>query len=91
MAVAFNVNGAGFKGASVPGVEAGLHGVWHNGKPYRANHLSIRALLPFKWRKAFDREGFFWWSDETPNGAYCPVHDLRGRLLTTIYVWGVVG
>lgn len=82
----FNVNGAGFKGANVQAVEAGLVGFYHGGKPWTPDRTAIRALLPHRWRAAFDRAGGFW-SDAHHNAtpAYVHVTDRRGRHLTTVY------
>lgn len=86
MAVYFNVNGSGFKGGRVPAVEAGLIGFYVEGVPYKPDHDAVRALVPAKWRKAFDSSGNFWWPKEGNAGqAYMALTDTKGRRLTTIY------
>lgn len=86
----FNVNGVGFKGGNVPSKEAGIVGFYHDGKPYRPDSDAIRALLPFRWRKAFDRAGVFWWNNSVPKQAYVVLRGRSGKYLTTIYANAVV-
>lgn len=88
MAVYFNVNGSGFKGARVPAVAAALTGFYANdGTPYAPDRSAVRALLPIRWRGAFDRAGGFWWDkhQHPATQAYVEVRDAQGRRLTTIY------
>jgi hypothetical protein len=85
-AFAFNINGNGFKGGRVPAVEAGLVGVWRDGKPWTPDRAAVRALLPAAWRAAFDRSGAFWFDKSDPTRpAYLHLRDTRGRRRTTIY------
>lgn len=86
--VRFNVNGTGFKGGTVGSVEAGLVGVYLDGKPYKPNAAEVRELVPLHWRPAFDRAGPFWF-DETGTRATVQLHDRRGRYLSTVYAHAV--
>lgn len=75
---AFNINGVGFKGATVPAVQLGSRFV--------PDSAAVRKVLPCRWRKAFDREGSMWWrlrDDDT--SLWVRLADRRGRHLTTIY------
>ncbi len=85
MTVRFNVNGVGFVGAEIGATLAGLVGYYGaDGKPYGPDAAAIRALLPHRWRAAFDREpGGFWFSADAP--AYRHLYSSRGRHLTTVY------
>lgn len=85
MGVAFNVNGAGFKGGRVGATEAGLIGFYDQGKPWTPDRAAVRALLPYRWRHAFDSAGPFWWNDDLRPQARLSVTDSRGRHLTTVY------
>ena len=71
----------------VAGAECALVGTYHNGKPYEPNRLDMRASLPARWRKAFDRacEGLTYWHDN--NKALCTLNlsDRKGRYLATVY------
>ena len=104
--IQFNVNGAGFKGASVTAKSDTwpiFAGVWYDGKLYGPDMAAIRALIPHRWRAAFDRAGGMWWpksaclpargfdiaDNEKPQG-YMALHDRRGRYLTTIYANGEI-
>lgn len=94
MSLKFNVNGNGFKGAQVgttaPG-EVGVIGCYHNGLPYAPDRAAIRALMPHKWRKAFDRATVFWWNREaiSCDTARLDVYALDGRLLTQVFCHAV--
>jgi hypothetical protein len=80
----FNVNGAGFKGARIPGEAAGLIGVYVDGVPYQPDHAAVRAVLPYRWRAAWDRRPSMWFDNAT-GVARAHLTDRRGRPLTTIY------
>lgn len=83
--VQFNVNGVGFKGATIGATQAGLVGVYRDGKPWAPCPASVRAILPHYWRKALDRAGAFWFPDDESSPAYLVLRDTRGRYLSTIY------
>ena len=70
----------------VPGVLAAIVGTWVDGRPWRPDPVAFRAALPFRWRKAFDRDGAFW-HDKRDNAApaYTVLRDRRGRYLATVY------
>ncbi|WP_316227726.1 hypothetical protein [Bradyrhizobium sp. SZCCHNR3015] len=87
--VTFRINGEGFKGCTVPGTEAGLVGCYDGGIPYRPNNEAVRAALPYRWRKAFDRAGGAWWFNG--DSAHVCIRDGHGRNLTIIYAHGVKG
>lgn len=82
--VAFNVNGAGFKGARIAAEPAGLVGVYVDGIPYQPDRGAVRAVLPYHWRASWDRCTGFWWNDERTQ-AFAHLADRRGRPLTTVY------
>lgn len=78
----------GMKKADIPATETqGISG--HIGRyglvvPCRD---SIRAALPYRFRKALDRAGGFWfdWSDDK-SPAHMQLSDRRGKYLTTLYL-----
>lgn len=67
---------------------AGLVGDWHAGKLYRPDNAALRAALPHRWRKAFDRSQL--WHVENAarrsEGFRVPLHSARGRYLATVYL-----
>lgn len=75
----------------VPAVQAMLVGHYENGNAYKPDREAVRAALPAMYRKAFDRDGAFWYdNDDNTKAAYSTLHDARGRYLNTIYaipVW----
>ena len=87
----FNINGSGFVGASVGATESGLVGAYCDGAPYRPDESAVRALIPYRWRAAFDRNRAWWWPNETGvrPWAYRSLHDRNGKHLTTIYAHAV--
>ena len=66
----------------VPGTLAALVGTWVDGRPWLPDPAAFRAALPFRWRKAFDRDGAFWHGE---GSAYVTLRDRRGRYLATVY------
>ena len=64
-------NGAVVFCATVPAREAGLVGDYHNGKPHQPDNAALRAAIPFRYRKAFDRT-MTWWQT-TPSGRNVPL------------------
>ncbi len=89
--VTFRINGVGFKGRAVPAVHAGLVGFYDAGIPYRPDNDAVRAALPYRWRKAFDRADSAWWFNEAGTTATAKIHTARGRYLTTIYAHAAKG
>jgi len=99
MAIQFNVNMSGAKGFTLPAAPAMVAGVWHGGELHTVDRDALRALLPYRWRKAFDRAGALWWpksaclpakgfdirENEKPQG-HMTLHDRRGKYLTTVYL-----
>ncbi len=83
--ITFRINGAGFKGCTAPATEAGLVGFYDGGVPYHPNNEAVRAALPYRWRKAFDRADSAWWFNEAGTTATAKIHTARGRYLTTRY------
>lgn len=85
-----------FFGANVAAVPAALAGFYDesgrdNVTPDRAQ---VRAALPYRWRKAFDHSGSFWFDKDaridaagkmTPSAAYMHITNKRGRTLATVY------
>lgn len=70
----------------VPGTPAALVGTWVDGRPWRPDPVAFRAAIPFRWRKAFDRDGLFWYdkyNNATP--AHTVLRDRRGNYLATVY------
>lgn len=80
----------------VPAIAAPICGIWDE---ERADIIapctySLRALLPYRYRKAFDRAGKFWfdkaarWNGQRVTCGNLPriaLHDARGRYLFTLY------
>jgi len=81
--VKFDITGETFKGFAVSGVEAGVVGFYVDGKPYRPNNQEVRAALPFRYRKAFDRAHGAWWFNG--NAAHVALRSARGAHLVTLY------
>ncbi len=96
--ITFNIEGMGFKGFRVRAVKGVLAGVYHERETFQPDCAAIRAELPHRWRKAFDRAGGFWWpksaclptlgidtvDNERPQGLMV-LQDWRGRYLTTLH------
>lgn len=81
----------GFTKATVPAREAALAGTWGGGKPWTPDTDAIRAALPSRLRKAFDRSGGTVWHDGTvpvvlgrPKPAKLYLTDRRGKPLYTL-------
>lgn len=68
----------------VAGVEAALSGTWVDGKPFSPDPAEFRAALPYRWRKAFDRDGAFWHDRDIPR-CRVTLRDRIGRYLATVY------
>lgn len=99
MTIQFNVNMSGAKGFTLPAVPAVYAGVWHDGDLHTVELGALRARLPHRWRKAFDRTGTLWWpksaclpakgfdivENEKPQG-HITLCGRRGKYLTTVYV-----
>ncbi len=84
--VKFNICGTGFKGFAVTGQPAGLVGYYVAGEPYRPNEDQVRAALPFRLRKAFDRAAFNWWFDrDNDRACYRQLRRRNGTFITTVY------
>lgn len=84
-------NGLKFRVAAEP---AGITGVWSEPDRdiLRPDHSAIRAQLPARYRKAFDRSGRFWYDgDARWNGErattipYMHVYDCKFRVIFTLY------
>lgn len=88
--VYFNVSGNGFKGGRVAAVKSqGLTGFGHAGDLWTPDMTQVRALLPQRWRAAFDRDGQLWWGDQAATGVAYAVRHLngsKGKPLTSIYL-----
>ena len=66
----------GMRKGIVQGMESkGVVGHWRNGKVYLPEPSQVRALLPKRYRKAWDRQATQWqglphvWQDNTDNNA----------------------
>jgi hypothetical protein len=46
--------------------------------------VSVRASIPARWLKAWDRAGGFWWRKDMPRGS-ATLYTARGELIGTIY------
>ncbi|MGV1835244.1 hypothetical protein ACQZ6C_10820 [Rhizobium rhizogenes] len=68
--------------------EAGMVGVWFNGKPYQPDTKYVHDCLPFQYRKAFNR-ALKWWQTESMSGRsmplMCNLTSLRGKPMGTLY------
>lgn len=73
----------------VPAKRATLHGYWNEAEreSYIPTAAAVRAGLPYRWRKAFDRSGGnFWFPQNKRDGApFLTLRDYRGVYLTTVY------
>lgn len=58
--------------ATVPAREAGIVGDYHNGVPYQPDNDAVRKVLPYRYRKAFDRT-LKWWQTESMSGRSLPL------------------
>ena len=75
--------------AFIPAIETrGIVGYWHNGKPYLPCKDSIRAALPKRWHKAFDRDGVLWTRENAARQfetILTTITDKRGKYIATVY------
>lgn len=72
--------------ATVHGIESsGFCGEWLDGKLFVPDLAAIRAALPSRWHKAFDRRDGLWWS-RSDNRASITLKTLRGELIGTIEI-----
>ena len=86
--VQLNAYGAVRVRAQAPAVEAGVVGDWYQGKPYQPDPVVVRATLPYRYRKAFDR-ALKWWQTDSMSGRAMPLKcdlvTLRGKPLGTLF------
>ena len=83
--VTFNRLGVIRSKFQVQAIECKLAGVWHyDGKPYLPDSEEVEALLPYHYRKAFNRTRV-WWAREFSDLVRVDLHDLRGFPLGTIH------
>lgn len=74
----------GMRKARISAVESrGLCGHWRNGALLVPCRDSIRAALPYRYRKSFDRASM-WYQDRGPT--VCHLASTRGKSLVTIYL-----
>lgn len=59
--------------------------LWISG-PYPAPD-SVTPVLPYRWRKAWERSAKAWWRDSSDAGKalYCVLYDRRNRPIVTLY------
>lgn len=69
---------------TVKGVEAGVIGYYHEGKPYAPDRDAIEQALPACYRKAFQRSGGNFWFD-TKDNATLTLCNPRHKVLATIW------
>ena len=83
-----NDSAAKFRVPAKPGVIAGI---WDSEarEIYVPELSAVRAGLPYRWRKAFDRSGGTFWFPKSgkawPAAPYCTLRNARGRHLVTLY------
>lgn len=78
----------GMKKSRIPAREHnGVYGHWRDGKLFVPDLAAVRAALPFRYRKAHDRNAAIWF-DRDSNDAPATQHlsDSRGRPLLTLYL-----
>lgn len=84
----------------VPGVAATVAGVWNeiDKRMEKPCAYTTRQMIPYRYRKAFDRQGGnFWfddanrWNGEKVTGGipYLTLYDCRGKYLFTLYAFPV--
>ena len=81
-------NGSLYCKFTVPAREAGLVGGWYQGKPYKPDPVEVRAMLPYQYRKAFDRALAWWQSDSMSGWAMplkCDLVSLKGAPMGTLF------
>lgn len=75
-------------GFLVAGIEAGLVGDYYNGKPYQPDTTAVHDMLPYQYRKAFDR-ALKWWQDSSMSGRVlplkCELKTLKGKPMGTLF------
>jgi len=75
----------------VPAVPGHLAGIWDSEARLVCvpSNPAVRAGLPYRWRKAFDRSGGTFWFPKSgkawPAAPYCTLRNARGRHLATLY------
>lgn len=79
----FDITGEDIKGFAVDSVEAGMIGCYRDGKPYRPNNEAVRAALPYRYRRAFDRAHGAWWFNG--DSAHVALRGYRGNYMVTLY------
>ena len=76
-----------FKG-TVSAQEMGIVGDWYKGRPYQPIAKEVRALIPYHYRKAFDR-ALKWGQTESMSGRsmplMCDLTALSGAPMGTLY------
>lgn len=86
--IQLQANGTKRCGFLVEAQEAGLVGDWYKGKPYQPNTDAVRAMLPYQYRKAFDR-ALKWWQTESMSGRMmplkCELKTLAGKPMGTLF------
>lgn len=70
---------------TVPATPAVLVGWYDRGELWRPDPVAVRAALPYRWRKAFDRAGSFWYDNANKRAPYVVLRDHRGRPMLTLY------
>ena len=76
------------KEARIPAKEHnGVYGHWRDGKLFVPDLSAVRAALPYRYRKAHDRNCAIWF-DRGSNNTAAQQHltDSRGRPLLTLYL-----
>jgi hypothetical protein len=70
----------------IPAVKAVSAGHWRDGELITPSRPDVRAALPYRWRKAFDRSGSFWFDAcDNSASAFLALRSARGRHLATLY------
>lgn len=83
----------GMKKARIPAKEHnGVYGHWRDGRLYIPDLAAVRAALPFRYRKAHDRNAAIWFDrDRNDAPAVRNLTDCRGRPLLTLYLQPLKG
>lgn len=78
----------GMRKAHIPAVEApGMTGHLGPHSLVVPDRAAIAAALPYRFRKAFDRAGGFWFDkNRETSPAHVTLRDRRGKYLTTLYL-----
>jgi hypothetical protein len=82
----YNIFWSNGRALKVPAVKAVLAGHWRERELVTPSLPDTRAALPYRWRKAFDRAGSFWFdARDQAAPATMTLRNRRGGYLATLY------